>query len=57
MEMIQATKEMDDIDNLPDDELINEVTNIIVSLPPKVQDSILEKIGAIQNIIPIKKFQ
>lgn len=57
MEMIQATKEMDDIDNLPDDELIDEVTNIIVSLPPKVQDSILAKIGAIQNIIPIKKFQ
>ena len=56
-EILEATKEMDEIDILPDDELINEVTNIIVSLPPKVQDSILEKIGAIHNIIPIQKFK
>jgi len=54
-ELLKETEDIDKLDAMPDEELIQQITDVYVTLPPLVQDKILDKISNINNIIHLKR--
>lgn len=52
---IEAEQQMgDDMDGLTDEQLINEITNAIITLPPVLRQRLERNVQELANVIPIK---